>query len=72
MALTGHYPYMFAFVSWLLIGQITRQHELLSAVRSACADGNNLTICLYQQAGHLGSGSLYCAVAAEHSIQLAV
>jgi hypothetical protein len=42
------------------------------AVRGFGADGNDLSICLYQQAGHLASGSLHYAAGAEDSIQLAV
>jgi len=73
VALTDHYPYT-TFVSWLLVGQITGEDQLESAVRSSSpADGNDFSICLYQQAvQRLSRGRLHHPAAAERSIQLAV
>ena len=47
VALTDHYPHI-TFVSWLLIGQIPLQHQIVIDP----ADGNNLSVPLYQQAGN--------------------
>jgi hypothetical protein len=67
VALTSHYPYMPTIVAWLLIGQIPLQHK----IGIDPADGNNLSVPLYQQAGN-DLGADQPAAVGKRSVQVAV
>src|SRR5580658_4528960 len=61
------YPHMLTIISWRLIGQIPLQHQ----VPIDPADGNNLSVSLYQQAGNDLAAHQSAAVG-KRGVQIAV